>query len=237
MRLRTVGTPARGREIVEHDQIERMRRRLKRAGWLRGGPGLQRAAACPVAHRVALARGLQRAAACPGGGPCRAGARCPGGGGVSRGRAVSRWRAVSGGQRRVQGARRGVPARGGHSDDGSGVYPAPGLPLCCVSGYLGFFHVGFTWNTSSAASCMASMVVLASGGHCCACQSQRGLWPRAKSGRSRRTGKRAIRGAIHLVATEGSMDRVMRRAPRAGRARSTAKACRPRRAASSGMAC
>ena len=110
------------------------RRRLQRAGGLRGGPGRRRLRRLRRAGSVELARGVQGAAACPGGAALAgrrrgagaalgSGARCPGGCGVSRGRGAGLRRAVSRGRRRVQGARRWAPARG---VQGASVSPGGG---------------------------------------------------------------------------------------------------------------
>ena len=65
VRLRTVGTPARGRGTFKCGRNERRRRRLRRAGGFRGGPGRRGRRRLRRAARVARRPGLQRAAASP----------------------------------------------------------------------------------------------------------------------------------------------------------------------------
>ena len=65
VRLRTVGAQARGRGIFKHGRNERRRRRLRRAGGLRGRPGQKGAAQLRRAARIARRHGRQGAKAGP----------------------------------------------------------------------------------------------------------------------------------------------------------------------------
>ena len=120
VRLRTVGAQARGRGIFKHGRNERRRRRLRRAGGLRGRPGQKGAAQLRRAARIARRHGRQGAKAGQARSSCRTPARSPARGGVSGAQLVSRWRAVS----RVRLSslrRRRVARRPGHQRAAAGL--------------------------------------------------------------------------------------------------------------------
>ena len=84
---------------------------------------------------------------------------------------------------------------GGHGSGGSWWSQSQGAAHGCLSGNLVLCCVGLRGFHVEQQAPQPGAVVLAPGGHCCACPSQRGLRPRAKFGRSRCTGKRAVPGA------------------------------------------
>ena len=152
VRLRTVGTQARGRGIFKHGRNERRRRRLRRAGGLRSRPGRRGAAQLRRAARIARRRGHQRAAASPARRSCRTPAGSPAGGGISGAQLVSRWRAASGVRlsslrRRARGVTPANHARArgrrysGYSNNSSWASMSKGVSLGCLSSVLALFHV------------------------------------------------------------------------------------------------
>ena len=132
VRLRTVGAQARGRGIFKHGRNERRRRRLRRAGGLRGRPGQKGAAQLRRAARIARRHGRQGAKAGPARGSRRTPTRSPAGGGVTGARLASRQGIVSvlaqiALRRRARGAALANHARsrglryGGHSKNSSWI--------------------------------------------------------------------------------------------------------------------
>ena len=123
VRLRTVGTPARGRGTFKCGRNERRRRRLRRAGGFRGGPGRRGRRRLRRAARVARRPGLQRAAASPARCSRRTPARSPAGGGVTGALLASHAGQVSSGRRRHRRAARATPGHCQHA--GANRAPAP----------------------------------------------------------------------------------------------------------------
>ena len=139
------------------------------------------------AGRVARRPGHQRAAASPARRSCRAGARCPGCGSRRYGAALA-------GQLSQITHARGYRATVGIAKTAHGHQ-------CKKGSRWVVYQVFWRWLVGAANPVAphrapgGHLAAPASVGRCCARPGQCGRWPQAKSGRCRRTGKRAIRGA------------------------------------------
>ena len=187
VRLRTGGALARGLGSVKHGRNERRRHRLRRAGGLRGRPGRKGAAQLRRAARIARRHRQQGARAAP--------ARCSRHPQASSAcRRKSRSGAALAGQRSQITRARWVGAMVGIAD-GAHHHQYHMGPRMVVYQVFWRWLVGALKPLSPLRPQRIAWAVPTSVGRCCARPRRRGRWPRAKSGRCRRTGKQAIRGA------------------------------------------